>query len=167
MDIQELMQSYEYNRNKLHTTKDQSHMDGAEKYMNKLTHYVMATKTEIVEEALEIWNAEHINNYLTQSEALNGVANLINTTGESSPKWKPAVLFDALKSLSVPASKDGLFNEWAMFYTMNWLYSDYAMELQEVVKDPTQFAALIYKMSLSKLNDPDKPKWVRKHLKLE
>lgn len=167
MEIQELLQSYEYNRQKLHTTKDQSHMDGAEKYMNKLTHYLLSVKPEIVEEGLEIWNAEHINNYLTQSEALEGVSELINTTGEASPKWKPQVLFETLKDASAPISQDSIFNEWALFYTMNWIYSDYAKELMEVVKDSNDLAILIYKMSLSKLNDPDNIKWVRKHLKLE
>ncbi len=166
MTQEEIFKLYNKNREKLHTTKDQSHMIGAENYMNKLTHYVIGVKPEIVEEGIEIWEASHVNNYLTEKEAMDAASKLINTTGEKAPKWSSNVLFDAVRSLGAPLENEGVFNKWALFYTMNWLYSDYAKTSMKYI-DSANIPLYFYECAVEKLTDPDCTRWIRSYLKLE
>lgn len=151
----------------LQTSKNPIDMQAAMPMLMGGMNFVHKHDPALLESWKEMWEHRECKNFITEKEAMEAVAQLINVSGESAPKWKPNALFEELKQLNVPEMEYGVFNKWAIFYTMNWLYSDYSEELSAAVGgDATALATLIYKMSVKKLKDPDKKRWIREHLHL-
>lgn len=168
MTIQELNKEWDSHIEALEDKKELDYMQGAKRALMHLGSALMKSNPETVAEAIELWDSSSVHNFLTESEAIAAAQRLINASGERAPKWDPATLFGAIEQLNVEKDIEPYFNKWALFFTMNWLYSDYSEELAEAVdKDKTKFVTLIYKMAVKKLQDPDYQEWIREYLELE
>lgn len=107
------------------------------------------------------------NNYVSESEASEVTANMLNADGSTGAKWTPDTLFTKVESLSGTIEHPTKYNKWALYVAMNMESSDHSAVLQKWSEgDPDKYAEACYDLAVSQLNDKDKPKWIREYFKL-
>ncbi|MBQ2007097.1 MAG: hypothetical protein II236_00260, partial [Alistipes sp.] len=66
------------------------------------------------------------NNYLSKAEAEAIVSKFINADGTMGAHWSYDTMRSAVESLGAMMSEEPFYNCWALWATMNMLYSDHA-----------------------------------------
>jgi hypothetical protein len=105
------------------------------------------------------------NNYLTRPEAEVIANKLVNQDGSKGPHWSYDVFKGAVESLGGKMSEEPYYNCYALWVTANMLYSDHFDSASEYVPKE-DMPKYFYQMSLEKLKDTDRPKFVREYFKL-
>jgi hypothetical protein len=110
------------------------------------------------------------NNYLSRAEANEIVDKFINQDGTHGAHWSYDVFKGAAEALGVPMMEAPFFNCYALWAVANMIYSDHAQSIAEDMgyKSPKEvsnekMATSIYKKSIEKLKDADRPKFVRRY----
>ena len=91
--------------------------------------------------------------YLTKEEA-NEIYNKLNPQG----RWRYDVFIEHMKECHLPIEAQGLFNSYALWITINSLYSDHAQSIAKIVNIPvseipnTDFICHMYKLAIDKLS---------------
>ena len=132
----------------------------------KMTH--MLEGNDAFEDMMEICEGvEEYKQYLTEAEAKEMTAHLVNFDKTTYPKWPNAqMLFDAVKGAGGEPEEKGLFNKWVLFFAMNMIHSDYGGVLGPL-SNGADYPKLCYKMSLAWILDPDRKHSIRKMYGLE
>lgn len=113
------------------------------------------------DEMMEIYSGmESYGEFLTEKEAKSIADHMINFDKTRGPKWKPDILFDAVRTLGGTVDKPGSYNKWALYVLMNKQHSDYGESLQKLVQG-SDYAKLCYELALDDIYDPDKKVGIR------
>lgn len=132
---------------------------------------------DLASETLEYLAAVEFNNYVTAAEAQEVASHFINDdrtlTGAMEPSrgahWKPEELKAFLISRTIPLDEKPYYNWWALWLTVNMIYSDYAEVIAELAgsKENEKVATACWKMAVKKLKDPDRPAFIREYFELD
>lgn len=107
------------------------------------------------------------NNFVTECEAMDIVEGMQNADGSSGSKWSPDTLFSKVMELGGEIEHPNKFNKWALYVAMNMISSDHSAFLQKYSQgDADSYALMCYELALSKLNDKDRPHWIREYFHL-
>lgn len=122
-----------------------------------------------LEEAEEIINCMegniNYNNFLTKNEACHILSNLINNDGSKGLQWKSYDEFiNRLNNEGYSLDQKPYYNSYALWVTMNMLASDHNSIFNKWIKD--NYFEFVYDLSVSKLIDKDKERWIRGYFEL-
>lgn len=123
---------------------------------------------EKAEGLLEELCAIEWDNYLTQNEAENIVANM-----EPAPKWSKEQVRRGLASLGRVMEEMPYYNECALYVTISMIMSDSGETLKELIADEKgnyddmKLLNVCYKLAIDKLKDKDGVFNVRRYFSLQ
>lgn len=100
---------------------------------------------------------DEISPSLTEKEAKEYVAEMLNEDGTRGGHWTPDDVFQASKQKGIDF-EEGHFNKWDLYYIVNMIYSDH-------YRTTKGDANLIFDMALETLNDKDFPKGKKSYAK--
>ena len=106
------------------------------------------------------------NNYLSKAEAEAIVSKFINADGTMGAHWSYDTMRSAVESLGAMMSEEPFYNCWALWATMNMLYSDHAKSVNDFVPKEEQ-VKFYYAQAIEKLKDADRPHFVREYFEIE
>ena len=110
--------------------------------------------------AVEKMNAVNWNNYLTEAEAAHIVGSLAGQDGSKGAHWSMAQVSDAVERLNGNIECEPYYNKYALFVTMNMIYSDFSATLGQFT-DAENLPEVVYRLAVDKLKDADRPRFVR------
>lgn len=138
---------------------------------------VAVSLPDLAYSTLETLSALEYNNYVSAAEAQEIAATFINddkaimgTSQESKgPHWKADEVRAVLSSRGIPLEDKPYYNWWALWLTVNMIYSDYADALAELIgsKENEKMAVACYKLAIKKLKDADRPAFIREYFELD
>lgn len=146
-------------------TKDVQKMHELGKAFRWLVCMVADSSPKLARDVVEKLEATAWNNYLSEAEASDIVANFINQDGTKGAKisWSQFARF--IESIDGLIEDKPYYNKYALWVTMNMKYSDEYRELVEAVGSD-KVMHLIYKLAFAKLHDPDRPHFIRPYFGL-
>ena len=106
------------------------------------------------------------NNYLSKAEAEAIVSKFVNADGTIGAHWSYDTMRSAVESLGAVMSEEPFFNCWALWATMNMLYSDHAKSVNDFVPKEEQ-VKFYYAQAIEKLKDADRPHFIREYFEIE
>ena len=163
--MEDLIKRYNELYEDMATAKDPKKMmvfGEAEKW---IFHKVAEKHPELADKWLSKLEASKWFNYLSQSEADEIVANLINQDGSRGPHWDYNTFKAAVESLGGKMSEEPFYNCWALWAVANMRYSDNAKSASEFVpKD--MMPKYFYNVAVETLKDRDRPLFVREYFKV-
>lgn len=157
-----MMKRYEELYGKMVTSKDVNRMHvfgSAEKWAFQKMAESNPKYAQMWVEKLE---ASEWHNYLSQAEADKIVAELQNQDGSKGAKWPFAQFESVVTSLGGEVEHEPKYNKYALWVTANMIYSDHAKTLKEVVPE-SDLPLVAYKLAVEKLNDADRPRFIREY----
>lgn len=104
-------------------------------------------------------------NYLTESEAIDIVNGMVNYDGSKGAKWKPEEAKSAIMNLGGKCEMEGEYNWWALYATMQMVYSDEWGVLRNLIESSKE-SAVCYELAKAKLLDKDGVYNVRKYFNI-
>ena len=120
--------------------------------------------------ALDKLEAMYWNNYLSDAEAKEICAALVNQDGTAGAKWGKEAFLQVVEKHDGETEKKPYFNDNALWVTANMIYSDHAksiaedMGAQSVAAVPAEKMALsCYRKAVEKLCDRDRKHFVRQY----
>lgn len=159
------------------TSRDESKMKLFGGAFKQMFDKVAVRYPDLAAETLEYLAAVEFNNYVTAAEAQEVASHFINDdkalTGAMEPSrgahWKPEELKAFLVSRTIPLDEKPYYNWWALWLTVNMIYSDYAEVIAELAgsKENEKVATACWKMAVKKLKDPDRPAFIREYFELD
>lgn len=120
---------------------------------------------DIARRWLEKLEAATWGNFVSESEAADIVNGFVNQNGVRGPKWQYAKLMPAVQDFGGIIECAPYYNKYALFVTMNMLYSDHAESTSEFVAEDNRLL-FYYKQAIEKLKDPDRPHFIRPYFGL-
>lgn len=128
---------------------------------------IMLEPMEEFEEMMEVCTGmENYGDYLTEKEAKDITEKFVSYDKTRGPKWRPDVLFDAVKSVGGSIDEPRKYNKWVLFTVMNMIHADYGGVLMSMAQG-TDYAKLVYKMAIAFINDPDREETIRHYYGFE
>ena len=163
--MKELIEKYDELYDDMATAKDPMKMMAfgeAEKWM---FHSLAEKHPEIAEMWLTKLEAHKWHNYLSKSEAMEIASKLVNQDGTRGAHWDYEVFKNAVESLGGKIKDEPYYNCWALWVTMNMLYSDHFKSASEFVPRD-MMPKYFYTQAVEKLKDIDRPKFIREYFDL-
>lgn len=160
--MEDLIRRYDELYDDMATAKDPKKMmtfGEAEKWV---FHAVAQKHPELAEKWLSKLEAGKWYNYLSETEAEEIAARLVNQDGSRGPHWSYDTFKGAVESLGGKMYEEPFYNCWALWATANMRYSDnYRSASEFVPKD--QMPKYFYNVAVESLKDVDRPKFVREY----
>lgn len=139
------------------------------KVFGKAEKWAFCRMLELSEEDAKRWldklESTEWNNYLSKEEAESIVEDFVNQDGTHGAHWSYQTLKEAVEGLGNYLHEEPFYNCYALWVTMNMLYSDHAISLSEYVEESDMFK-LIYRMAEEKLKDRDREQFIRKYFEI-
>ena len=133
--------------------------------LNKMV--IMLEPMEDFEEMMEVCTGvENYGDYLTEKEAEHIADHFVNYDKTKGARWRPDVLFDAVKSIGGSIEEPRKYNKWVLYVVMNMIHANYGGVLMTMAQG-TDYAKLAYKMAIAFINDPDRTETIRQYFGLE
>lgn len=126
---------------------------------------VLETNEEFARKWVEKLESTEWLNYITRDEADSILGTMVNQDGTKGYHWDYNTTAENIKHLGGDISDEPYYNCYAMWVTVNMIYSDHIVSLSEVVDEEHLFP-LIYKMAVEKLKDRDRRRFIRKYYDL-
>lgn len=126
----------------------------------EFAEYAEQSNGRLYRDAVEKMNAVNWNNYLTEAEAVQIVGSLVGQDGSKGAHWSMAQVSDAVERLNGSMECEPYYNKYALFVTMNMIYSDFSATLAQFT-DAENLPEVVYRLAVDKLKDADKPRFVR------
>lgn len=177
MTAQELKSLYEGYYKEVVESKDPSKMLVLGGVTTRLFNEMADRHPDIAQREVEALEAMGFYNYVTLAEASEIASEFINDdtmiTGNVAPSkgahWSMATAKDFLTSRNIPLEDKPYYNWYALWLTMNMIYSDFADEIVELIgeKNGEKIAVASYKMAVKKLKDLDRPHFLREYFELD
>ena len=141
----------------------------------KLFTKVASVHPDLAMATLDFLTAVEFHNYVTMTEAQEIASGFINDdkmivgVASRGAHWKPEDLKSFLMARNLPLEEKPHYNWWALWLTVNMIYSDYADAIAELIgsKENEKVAVACYKLALKKLNDADRPAFIREYFHLD
>lgn len=105
------------------------------------------------------------NNYLSREEANQIVSSFVNQDGTRGAHWSYESVKQEVEKNGWDISDEPYFNCYALWVTMNMIYSDHSISLSEYIGED-ELVKFIYKMSTEKLRDRDRERFIRDYFDL-
>lgn len=125
---------------------------------------------ELAEKWLSRLETGKWNNYLSEEEAEHIVNSLVENVGGDTVvkryEWDYPTMKSAVEAMGGKVSHEPYYNCWALWATMNMLYSDHALTVSSFIQNNLK-AKFFYKMAVDKLKDPDRPHFIREYFDLD
>lgn len=124
-----------------------------------------STHPKLAQRWLDKLEAANWNNYLSESEADEIVAALVNQNGTRGPKWPMPAFSKVVEAFDGKMCDAPYYNKYALWATANMLYSDHASTISALVPD-AELLKVFYKLAIEKLKDVDRPNFAREYFKV-
>lgn len=177
MTKQELIKMYDERYNRMAQSGDVYNMHVFGAATRKMFDKLSDTYPDFAGQVLNDLEAVCYNNYLTAEEAKKIGDALINddaaltdshehTTGVH---WSEDEVKNLLASKGLSPMKKPYYNWWALWLTINVMYSDYVGAINKMTnqKNGEQIALWCYELAIRKLCDVDRPRWIRAYFNLD
>jgi hypothetical protein len=167
--MEEIIKKYEELYADMATAKDPKKMMVFGEAEKKIFHSLAEKHPELAEMWLGMLESGRWNNYLSEEEAEEIVESLMEKQGDryvQRHEWDYPILKSAVLSMGGKVSEEPYYNCWALWATMNMLYSDHAETAREFVQPSNMRVKFFYKLALDKLKDFDRPRFVREYFHL-
>ena len=159
------------------TSKNVSNMKLFGSAFKNMYAQVAVALPDVAFATLEALSAIEYHNYVSASEAQTVATSFINDdrvimSADQESKgahWTADEVKAILSSRGILLEDKPYYNWWALWLTINMIYSDDADTLSDLLgtKDQEQLAVACYKLALRKLKDPDRPYFVRDYFHLD
>lgn len=164
MEQKELMNVFNGLYNTMVTSDEPKYMHAFGETMKCMMQDMAAMKPELACEYVNKLYSIEWDNYLTKKEAMTFVGNMNPKGG-----WEPTEWEKILESLGLRLEDKPYYNKWALFVTMNMIYSDSAKSvaviagktLEDMPND--ELFSDIHMLALDKLEDKDRVFDVREY----
>lgn len=127
---------------------------------------VLSMNPSIAEKWLKKIEAVDWNNYLTDEEANEIAEGLVNQDGRTGPMWNRSQVEGAIRGFGGDMEFMPYYNDDAMYVMMNTIASDHLDTLREYVPEQ-DMTRVVYKLSVEKLKDKDRPQFIREYFGLD
>lgn len=162
---------------KMVVSKDVANMKLFGAAFGKMFDKVASSMPDLAFSTIEMLSAVEFHNFVTMAEAQETAATFINddkvVTGRAENSrgahWRPDEVKAVLSPRGIALEESPFYNWWALWLTVNMMYSDYADTLAELIgsKDQERLAVACYKMAIRHLKDPDRPHFIREYFHLD
>lgn len=146
-------------------SKDVKKMHELGKAFCWLMSQVSASNPKLAREVVEKLEASAWNNYLSENEAVEIVSQFVNQNGSKGAKWSYSQFVQLVESIDGVIEDKPYYNRYALWVTVNMIYSDHYRVLSEFIDDD-KLRKAIYKLAVEKLRDPDRPCFIREYFGL-
>lgn len=177
MNTQELKARYNELYADMEQSKDVSKMKAFGVAFTALFNKFAEVHPDIAEVAIEMLSMIEYNNFVTKEEAIDISSSFINddmtVTGSTEhtkgAHWSMDALKTFLEQKGLPTEEKPSFNWYALWLTVNMVYSDYADAFVSLLgrNDNETIAVASYTFALKKLKDLDRPKFIRAYFHLD
>lgn len=157
-------------------SKDVSQMRHLGAAFTAMFHKAADSYPDLAISTLEFLSGIEYHNFVTPNEATSVASHFINDdtmiTGSGAPSKGAHWSMDALKGFlsqnGIPLEDKPHYNWPALWLTVNMIYSDYANAFVELFgsKDNEYIAQSSYKFAVKKLEDLDRPHFIREYFHL-
>lgn len=156
METKELLSTFNGLYNTMATSNETKYMHAFGDVMKCMMKDIAAMKPELAQEYLDKLQSIEWYNYLTKKEAMSIVGSMNPKGGWDAIEWEKT-----MESMELRVEDKPNYNKWALFVTMNMVYSDSAKSiaviagktLEDMPKD--ELFADIHMLALDKLEDKD------------
>lgn len=176
MTTQELKARYSELYNTMKESKDVANMRTFGEAFTRLYNKVSEVHPDLAMATLNLLESINYNNFVTAEDATELAGKFINADktltgapeGSKGAHWRMDETKAFLVSRNLATEEKPYYNWPALWLTMNMMYSDYADTLVEVLgtKDGEKIATTCYKFAISKLKDPDRPRFIRSYFSI-
>lgn len=176
MTTQDLKARYDELYHTMKESKDVANMRTFGEAFTRLYNKVAEVHPDLAMATLNLLESINYNNFVTAEDATELAGKFINADktltgapeGSKGAHWRMDEAKAFLTSRNLPTEEKSYYNWPAIWLTMNMIYSDYADTLVEVLgtKDGEKIATTCYKFAISKLKDPDRPRFIRSYFSL-
>lgn len=166
--MEEIIKKYDELYDEMASSKDPRRMMAfghAEKWIFGI---LAEAHPELAEKWVRRLEASRWNNYLTEEEASEIVHSLLEKQGDSYVQryeWDFPAMKNAIESIGGKISEEPYYNCWALWATMNMIYSDHSDTINSFIQ-PNIRIKFYYKLAIDKLKDFDRPRFVREYFGL-
>ena len=102
------------------------------------------------------------NNFLTETEAQRILSEFLNEDGSHGAIWGAKDFFAKAESIGYALDNAPFYNKWALYVTASHIVSDNMSAISKwTQKDVTKYVECACDFAIGKLQDRDKPKWIR------
>jgi len=132
--------------------------------MKDMMRWMIDNKPELAEMEVEKLEAIKWKQYLTRNEA----SNIVNNMKPAAP-WDYTTWEKAMRDLNLECEREGVFNKYAMWCTMNQIYTDFGETIAKTLKMPIMnipaetMVPIVHEMALDLLLDKDGAFQIRKY----
>ena len=156
MEQKELMNVFNGLYNTMATSNEPRYMHTFGDVMKCMMKDMICLKQELAQEYIDKLGAIEWDNYLTKKEAMTIVGNMCPKGGWDATEWEKT-----MENMDLRKEDKPYYNKWALFVTMNMIYSDSAKSvaviagktLEDMPKD--ELFSDIHMLALDKLEDKD------------
>lgn len=156
METKDLMNCFNVLYNKMASSNEPKYMHIFGDVMKCMMKDMVNMKPELAQEYLDKLKSIEWNNYLTKKEAMAIVGNMIPNGGWDVAEWEKCI-----ENMDLRVEDKPYYNKWALFVTMNMVYSDSAKSiaviagktLEDMPKE--ELFGGINMLALDKLEDED------------
>lgn len=142
--------------NMMATSNEPRYMHAFGNVMKCMMKDMISLKPELAQEYIDKLGAIEWKNYLTKKEAMAIVGDMSPKGGWDAVEWEKT-----MESMDLRLEDKPYYNKWALFVTMNMVYSDSAKSvaviagktLEDMPKD--ELFADVHMLALDKLEDKD------------
>lgn len=164
-DIMRLVADYDEMYAAMASSRDTSQMMMFGEAEKKMFHKLAKHHPELAEGWLTSLKAGKWNNYLSQTEAMQIAASLVNQNGSKGPHWDYDTFCNAVQALGGKLEDAPYYNSYALWVTANMRYSDNAVSASEFVPRD-QMPKYFYNVAVETLKDIDRPRYIRERFDL-
>ena len=172
--MKDLVKEFEKVYHEMKESRDVANMRTFGRVCMAMYERLAKSHPDMAEEWLEMLAPIGCNNYLTESEADEIAAQLVNQDGREGAHWSKEEFNQALNRLNVHAEDKPYYNRYALWLVMNMIYSDHAVSIAEDMGSsiPSNVSSermvrSCYRKAVEKLKDIDHPRFVRPYYHLE
>lgn len=127
--------------------------------MKQAMFKLMDSSPALAKEYIDELEAVHWNNYLTAKESQDIVNMMTPKPNLAYNKW-----IELMNKFEFPTSKEGVYNDYALYTAMCMIFSDSETTLNKYVEqDYNKLFELIYHLAIDKLCDKDEKFNIRKY----
>ena len=156
METKEMMNAFNGLYNMMATSNEPRYMHTFGDVMKCMMKDMISLKPDLAQEYIDKLGAIEWNNYLTKKEAMAIVGNMCPKGAWDAVEWEKV-----MESMDLRLEDKPYYNKWALFVTMNMVYSDSAKSvaviagktLDDMPKD--ELFADVHMLALDKLEDKD------------
>ena len=165
METKDIMERFDEVYDNMVASKDVKKMHELGKAFCWLMSQVSASNPKHSREVVEKLEASAWNNYLSENEADEIVSQFVNQDGAKGAKWSYSQFVQLVERIDGVIEDKPYYNKYALWVTVNMIYSDHYRALRDFVGEE-EIPKAIYRLSVEKLHDPDRPCFIRPYFGL-